>query len=212
LLLEENPGEVFEGGSNLRKQIENILTHGVTPVVAINAFPEDHKADLEAIAEIAKDYGIRSSQCSHFSHGGAGATELAEAVSDAANEPSTFRMLYPETLSIKEKIHAVATEVYGASSVELSPRAINEIERYQSMGLGTLPVCIAKTHLSISSNPLLKGAPSDWVLPVREVRAAAGAGFIYPICGDVRTMPGLGKNPAARYIDIDSDGKTIGLS
>ena len=212
LLLEENPREVFEGGSNLRKQIENILSHGVTPVVAINAFPEDHKSDLEAIAEIANDYGVRSSQCTHFANGGTGAIELAEALSDAANEASTFRLLYPETLSITEKIRTVATEIYGASSIEISPRATKEIERYESIGLGTLPVCIAKTHLSISSNPLLKGAPSDWVLPVREVRAAAGAGFIYPICGDVRTMPGLGRDPAAKHIDIDSDGNTIGLS
>jgi len=211
-LLAENPDEVHVGGANLRKQIENIKLHGVTPVVAINAFPTDHPSEWEAIAEIAASMGARSAVCQHFSQGGAGATELAEAVADAADEPSQFAMLYPDDMALRDKIAAVATKVYGADGVSYSPQAARQIDRYEAAGFGNLPVCIAKTHLSISSDASLKGAPTGWTLPVREVRASVGAGFIYPICGDMRTMPGLGSNPAAFSIDLDADGGIVGLS
>ncbi len=211
-LLAENPDEVHAGGDNLRKQLSNMKAHGVTPVVAINAFPGDHDADLAAIAEIADEYGARCAITTHFSDGGAGAAELAEAVAEACEEPSSFKVLYEDDLSLKDKIAAVATTVYGADDVEYSATANRQLDTYESAGFGHLPVCIAKTHLSISSDPSLKGAPTGWTLPVREVRASVGAGFVYPICGDMRTMPGLGRQPAAMGIDLDENGEIVGLS
>ena len=211
-LLAENPDEVHAGGDNLRKQLENMRIHGCTPVVAINVFPGDHAADIAAIGEIAAEYDARSAVTTHFSDGGRGATELAEAVAEAAEEPSDFSVLYPDDASLKSKIETVATRVYGADGVEYSATAEKQLATFTEAGFGNLPVCIAKTHLSISSDPALKGAPTGWTLPVREVRASVGAGFVYPICGDMRTMPGLGRVPAAMGIDIDADGNIVGLS
>ena len=211
-LLAENPDEVHAGGDNLRKQLSNMKAHGVTPVVAINAVPGDHDADLAAIGEIADEYGARCAITTHFSGGGAGAAQLAEAVAEACEEPSSFKVLYEDDLSLKDKIAAVATTVYGADDVEYSATANRQLDTYENAGFGHLPVCIAKTHLSISSDPSLKGAPTGWTLPVREVRASVGAGFVYPICGDMRTMPGLGRQPAAMGIDLDENGEIVGLS
>ena len=211
-LLAENPDEVHAGGANLRKQLENMRIHGCTPVVAINVFPEDHAADIAAIGEIAAEYDARSAVTTHFADGGRGATELAEAVAEAAEEPSEFAVLYPDEASLKSKIETVATRVYGADGVEYSATANKQLATYTEAGFDNLPVCIAKTHLSVSSDPSLKGAPTGWTLPVREVRASVGAGFVYPICGDMRTMPGLGRVPAAKSIDIDADGNIVGLS
>ena len=211
-LLAENPDEVHAGGANLRKQIENIQVHGCTPVVAINAFPDDHPADLAAVGEIAAEYGVRATVTTHFADGGRGAAELAEAVAEAAEEESSFAVLYPDEASLADKIEAVATKVYGADGVEYSTQATKQLATYTEAGFGRLPVCIAKTHLSISSDASLKGAPTGWTLPVREVRASVGAGFVYPICGDMRTMPGLGRVPAAKGIDIDAEGNIVGLS
>jgi formate--tetrahydrofolate ligase len=196
----------------LRKQVENIKVHGATPVVAINAFPTDHPSEWRAIEEIATELGVRAAVCQHFSEGGAGATALAEAVAEAAEEPGTFQLLYPDDATLREKIEQVATRIYGADHVEYSPVASRQLDNYEKNGFGHLPVCIAKTHLSISSDPTLKGAPTGWALPVREVRASVGAGFIYPICGEMRTMPGLGGNPAAFSIGVDDDGNIVGLS
>ncbi len=211
-ILAENPDEVHAGGANLRKQLENVQVHGVTPVVAINVFPGDHQGDIDAIKEIAAEYGARAAVSTHFSDGGRGAAALAEAVAEAAAEPSEFAMLYPDDMSLRDKIETVATKVYGADGVEYSSVASKQLDTYAAAGFGDLPVCIAKTHLSISSDPSLKGAPTGWTLPVREVRASVGAGFVYPICGDMRTMPGLGKTPAAMSIDIDEHGNIVGLS
>ncbi len=211
-ILAENPDEVHAGGANLRKQLENMRIHGCTPVVAINVFPEDHAADVAAIGEIAAEYNARSAVTTHFADGGRGAATLAEAVAEAAEEPSDFKVLYPDDASLKSKIETVATRVYGADGVEYSGTANKQLATYTEAGFGNLPVCIAKTHLSISSDPTLKGAPTGWTLPVREVRASVGAGFVYPICGDMRTMPGLGRVPAAMGIDIDADGNIVGLS
>src|SRR5947209_17375565 len=211
-MIKENPDDVCAGASNLRKQIENIRIHGVTPVIAINAFPTDHTSEHAAIRELAEELGVRSAVCHHFSEGGRGAVELAEAVAEAADEPNSFHFLYPDDAPLKEKIETVAKRVYGAGGVEYDLHATRQIDSYERNGFGRLPVCIAKTHLSISSDPTLKGAPTGWILPVREVRASVGAGFIYPICGDMRTMPGLSANPAATRIDIDSRGEIVGLS
>jgi formate--tetrahydrofolate ligase len=211
-LLRENPDDVEAGAPNLRKQIENIRVHGVSPVVAINAFPGDFATEHEAIRRIAEEMGARAAVCTNFAEGGRGAAALAEAVAEAAEEPADFRFLYPDEASLKEKIEAVATKVYGADGVDYSPQALRQLETYERAGFGNLPVCIAKTHLSISADPTLKGAPTGWTLPVREVRASVGAGFVYPICGDMRTMPGLGSSPAATRIDLDSGGAIVGLS
>jgi formate--tetrahydrofolate ligase len=210
-MLVENPGDVHAGADNLRKQIENIRLHGVSPVVAVNSFPTDYDSEHDAIREVAEEMGARVAICNHFSEGGKGAVELAEAVAEAAEEPTEFRFLYPEEAPLKEKIKAIATKVYGADGVEYDLTASRELDSYEKNGFGNLPICMAKTHLSISSDPSLRGAPKGWTLPVRQVRASVGAGFIYPICGDMRTMPGLSIHPAAHDIDIDEDGQIVGL-
>ena len=211
-LLAEGPDDVEAGAANLRKQIENVKVHGVTPVVAINAFPTDHRSEHEVIARVAEDMGARTAVCTHFTDGGAGATDLARAVVEACNEPSAFHFLYPDEATLVDKIEAVATKVYGAGLVEYVPGAARQVEMYERNGFGRLPVCIAKTHLSISADPALKGAPTGHVVNVREVRASVGAGFVYPICGEMRTMPGLSAHPAAAVIDLDDAGEIIGLS
>jgi formate--tetrahydrofolate ligase len=211
-MLAENPDEVQLGAANLRKQIENIRIHGVPPVIAINAFTSDHPSEHRAILEIAAELGVRAAVATHHADGGRGAAELAEAVAEAADEPSDFRLLYPDSATLREKIERIATAIYGADGVDYDALASQQLDRYEANGFGDLPVCIAKTHLSISSDPKLKGAPTGWRLPVREVRASVGAGFVYPICGDMQTMPGLGSDPAAFHIDIDDDGEIVGLS
>ena len=212
LMLAENPDDVRLGGANLRKQIENVQLHGVSPVVAVNAFPTDHPSELEAIREMAESMGARCAVTTHFSDGGRGAMDLARAVVEACDEPTDFRFCYADSDTLKQKIEAVATKVYGAAAVSYSPTADKQLAGYERNGFGRLPVCIAKTHLSISGDPTLKGAPTGHTLQVREVRASVGAGFVYPICGDMRTMPGLGAHPAATIIDILENGEITGLS
>jgi formate--tetrahydrofolate ligase len=211
-LLAEDPDVVHEGAANLRKQLDNVRLHGVTPVVAVNAFPTDHESEHAAVREIAEQAGVRAAVCTHFARGGKGAVELAEAVAEAAEEPGEFRFLYPDEASLREKIETIATRVYGADGVDYDLTAARQLDAYERGGFGRLPVCIAKTHLSISSDPTLKGAPTGWRLPVREVRASVGAGFVYPICGDMRTMPGLPMHPAVHRIDLDEHGEVVGLS
>ena len=211
-LLRENPDDVDAGAANLRKQIQNVKAHGVIPVVAINGFPTDHASEHAAIRRVAEELGARVAVCTHFSDGGAGATDLAHAVVEACDEPNGFHFLYPDDASLKDKIEAVATRIYGAERVEYAPVANRQLANYTDNGFGHLPVCIAKTHLSISGDPSLKGAPTGHTLSVREVRASVGAGFVYPICGEMRTMPGLGSKPAASIIDFDDDGQIVGLS
>jgi formate--tetrahydrofolate ligase len=211
-MLAENPDEVHIGGANLRKQIENVRMHGATPVVAINVMPGDFASEHAAIREIAGSMGVRSAICTNFTDGGQGATELAAAVAQAADEPGDFRFLYPSEASLREKIETIATRVYGADGVDYLPAATKQLNNYERNGFGDLPICIAKTHLSLSSDASLKGAPTGWRLPVHEVRASVGAGFIYAICGDMRTMPGLSSHAAAERIDIDEDGQVVGLT
>ena len=184
----------------------------MSPVVAINAFPGDYESEHQAIREIAESVGARVAVCRHFSEGGAGATELAQAVVEACDEPTQFQFCYESSDSLKTKIEKVATKIYGAAKVTYSAAANTQLDRYEKNGFGTLPVCIAKTHLSISSDASLKGAPTGHTVNVREVRASVGAGFVYPICGDMTTMPGLGSAPAASIIDFDANGEIVGLS
>src|SRR5574338_33545 len=187
-MLENNVADVEAGASNLRKQIENVKIHGVTPVVAINAFETDHQDEIDAVKRIAVEAGALGAAVSrHCAEGGKGADELAEMVIAAADEPSNFKFLYELDQPIKKKIETIATKIYGAAGVEYTKNASDQIRDYEANGFGGLPICMAKTHLSLSHDPTLKGAPSGFDFPIREVRASVGAGFIYPICGDMRT-------------------------
>jgi formate--tetrahydrofolate ligase len=210
-LLEENPDEVLTGGANLRKQVENCRLFGVPVVVAINAHPEDHPSEHAVIRRIAEEMGIRCAVSTSYADGGDGAVELAGAVVAASEEGSEFRMLYPDSASLEEKVGAVATRVYGAAAVAYEGPTAQQLRHCERDGFGDLPVCIAKTQLSLSHDPRLKGAPTGWTLPIREVRAAPGAGFVYLRSGEMRTMPGLPIAPVAERVDIDEAGAIIGL-
>jgi len=211
-MLEKSVADVEAGASNLRKQIENIRLHGVTPVVAINAFATDHAEEIEAIKRIAVESGaIGAAVSRHWADGGRGAIELAEMTVAAAEEESEFEFLYDLDQPITAKIETIATKIYGADGVSYTAQAAKQIKDYESNGFGHLPICMAKTHLSLSHDAALKGAPTGFLLPIREVRASVGAGFIYPICGDMRTMPALPEHPAAERIDIDGNGNVVGL-
>ena len=211
-MLEENPEDVRVGGENLRRHIEIVRRFGVSPVVAINAFPTDYDSEHNVIREIAAEAGARVAVTRHVAEGGKGALELAALVVEAAQEPTAFRYLYDLDLPLVDKIEKVAREIYGADGIDLAPSVAKQLKRFEVLGYGAFPVVIAKTHLSISSDPTLLGAPTGWRMPVREVRAAVGAGYVYAICGEMRTMPGLPKHPAAERIDIDEDGNIVGLS
>jgi formate--tetrahydrofolate ligase len=211
-MLENNVADVEAGAANLIKQIENIRHHGVTPVVAINMFDGDHPEEIEAIRKIAEGAGALGAAAGrHFVEGGAGAIELAEMVVSAAERPNGFKFLYDLEQPIKAKIETIATKIYGAAGVSYEPAAERQIRDYEANGFGKLPICMAKTHLSLSHDPTLKGAPTGFTLPIREVRASVGAGFIYPLCGEMTTMPGLPEHPAAEKVDIDENGNIVGL-
>ncbi len=211
-MLENNPADIEAGAANMIKQIENLNLHGVTPVVAINVFETDHPEEIEVIKRIAVEAGALGASVSrHHAQGGKGAVELAEMVVQAAEIPSEFRFLYDLNQPIKAKIEAIATKIYGAEGVSYEPHAERQIRDYEANGFGNLPICMAKTHLSLSHDPTLKGAPKGFTLPIREVRASVGAGFIYPICGEMRTMPGLSEHPAAEKVDLDENGNIVGL-
>jgi formate--tetrahydrofolate ligase len=210
-MLHESPRAVRAGADNLRRHIEIVRSFGVSPVVAINGFPSDFDSEHAVIRDIAEAEGAHVAVSTHVSDGGAGARSLAEAVMAACGEEHEFRHTYELDDTLTEKIEAVATKIYGADGVDFSPAAAKDLERFEVLGYGGFPVVIAKTHLSISSDPTLRGAPTGWRMPVREVRAAAGAGYVYAISGDMRTMPGLPKNPAAAGIDLDELGEVVGL-
>ena len=211
-LLEESPEDVRAGLPNLRKHVEIVRSFGVSPVVAINAFPQDHHSEHAVIQELAAELGVRCEVTRHVAEGGAGAEDLARAVLAAREDEVDFRFTYPLDASLMEKIEAIATKVYGADGIDVAPAAAKALAEYERLGFGELPVVIAKTHLSISSDPALLGAPTGWRMPVREVRANVGAGYVYAICGDMRTMPGLSRHPNAERIDISADGVISGLS
>ena len=212
-LLESNPDAVRIGGANLAKQLENVREFGVPSVVAINVFPTDTEAEIEAIREVALEAGARDAVVArHFTDGGAGAADLAAAVWAAAEEGAPdFQLLYPDDLPLKDKIEAIATRIYGADGVDYLPAATKQIAQYESMGFGNLPICMAKTQYSLSHDAKLLGRPTGFRVPIREVRLAAGAGFVTPMAGDMRTMPGLNSKPGGERIDIDADGNIVGL-
>jgi formate--tetrahydrofolate ligase len=212
-LLEENVEAVRTGASNLAAHIGIVRKFGIPAVVAINSFPTDTPAEVEAIRDVAIAAGARDAVvATHFSDGGAGATDLAEAVWAATEDPSrSFRLLYPDDAPIGEKILTIVKEVYGGDGIELTPAAQKSLKLYESMGFGNLPICMAKTQYSISHDANLKGAPSGFTVPIREIRLSAGAGFITPLCGEMRTMPGLPSKPGGEKIDIDPEGNVVGL-
>jgi formyltetrahydrofolate synthetase len=184
-------------------------------VVAVNRFPTDTDAELELVRKIASGHPgiVDAVVADHFSQGGAGAIELAEAVVKASELPTNFKFLYPLELSLKEKIETIAKDVYGADGVDYSPEAEERLAEYERQGYGKLPICMAKTHLSLSHDPALKGVPMGYRIPIRDVSASVGAGFVYPLLGEMSTMPGLPTRPAYYDIDIDFEtGKILGLS
>lgn len=209
---EENLSLLQAGIPNLLAHIRTVKRFGLPVVVAINFFPTDTWAEINAIKEAAIEGGASAAvQANHWSHGGEGARELAEAVVRACEEPSEFSYLYPLNMGIRQKIEIIARDVYGAGGVDYSPLAQRQIDGYEKAGFGYLPICMAKTHLSISHDPNLKGAPTGFTVPVREVRASVGAGFIYPLLGEMQTMPGLGSNPSYLKVDIGENGNVVGL-
>jgi formate--tetrahydrofolate ligase len=212
-LLTENPDAVARGAANLAAQIEVVRRYGVPVVVAINSFPTDTAAEVEAVREAALAAGACDAMvATHWAHGGAGAEQLARAVWEAAAVGAPdFALLYPDEMSLREKIEAIAVQIYGASGVDEFPAATKALAQYEALGFGSLPVCIAKTQYSLSHDTSLKGRPSGFRLPIREVQLRAGAGFITPLAGDMRTMPGLPSHPAGERIDIDADGNIRGL-
>ena len=208
----ENLPLLEKGLCNLGVHIKNALKFGIPVVVAVNAFKDDTPAELEMIREYAVGEGAEDSVVTtHWADGGAGAAKLAEAVVAACEKPSNFEFLYPLEWSIKQKIEKIAIDIYGADGVSYEPLAEKQIEDYERAGFGKLPICMAKTHLSLSHDPALKGAPTGFTVPVREVRASVGAGFIYPLIGTMSTMPGLATHPAFMKIDIDENGEITGL-
>jgi formate--tetrahydrofolate ligase len=212
-LAEENVEAVRRGAQNLAKQIENIRAYNVPAVVAINAFPADTPAEVAAIQEVARAAGARDAVVTtHWADGGRGAEALAHAVWDAAEEGAPdFQFLYPDDAPLRDKIESIATRIYGAAGVEYQPAAAKALRLYEELGFGHLPVCMAKTQYSLSHDATLKGRPTGFILPIREVRLSAGAGFITPLCGEMRTMPGLPSKPGGENIDIDADGNIVGL-
>ncbi|MBZ3891789.1 C-1-tetrahydrofolate synthase, cytoplasmic [Sciurus carolinensis] len=208
--IEENLELVEKGFGNLRKQIENARMFGVPVVVAVNAFKTDTEAELDLISHLAREHGAFDAvKCTHWAEGGKGALALAQAVQRAAQVPSSFQLLYDLKLPVEEKIRIIAQKIYGADDIELLPEAQHKAEVYTKQGFGNLPICMAKTHLSLSHNPEQKGVPTGFVLPIRDIRASVGAGFLYPLVGTMSTMPGLPTRPCFYDIDLDPETEQV---
>jgi len=207
----ENVDAVNKGTENLKKHIENIQEFNVPVVVAINRFSHDTDAEVAMVKEKCSDLGVDIVECNHWLHGGKGAIELANSVVELCNKDSNFSFLYPDEMPLWDKIKTIATKMYGAESIMADKAVRKEIEKLQNNGFGHLPICMAKTPASLSTDPKLKGRPMGFDVPIREVRLSAGAGFVVVLTGDVITMPGLPKKPAAEDIDIDGNGLIEGL-
>ena len=212
-LSNENVSAVQEGICNLQRHLENLQKFGVKPVVAINQFSADTEAEVEVVRQVVSGLGVETVLCSHWANGGEGTRELAEAVVRVCDGgESNFAPLYPDELPLWEKIETVAREIYRADGITASNAVRKQIERYQEEGYGHFPVCIAKTQYSFSTDPKLPGAPTGYEIPIREVKLSNGAEFLVVICGDLMTMPGLPRVPAANHISLDEDGVIQGLS
>jgi formate--tetrahydrofolate ligase len=203
---------IESGMANVRRHLKIIETYGVPAVVAVNRRPGDTNEEVELVRRLALEAGAFAAEANEgFSKGGAGAADLASAVVEACEQPNTFHYLYEDDAPLQDKIEAVATKVYGAKDVYYYPEAERKLSQFTREGLGHFPVCMAKTHLSLSADATLLNAPENFTLPVRDIRAYTGAGWLVPLCGDIVQMPGLGKEPAAVNIDIDAEGRTVGL-
>ncbi len=212
-LTTENLEYLQKGAANMCAHIAIARQFGIPVVVCINRFNTDTEREIALLQKIAKDAGAFAAVPSdHWARGGAGARELAEAVVAACEQPSNFQFLYPLDIPIKDKIETIATRIYGADGVDYLPAAADKLKLYSTLGYDKLPICMAKTHLSLTHDPTIKGVPKGWRLPIRDIRASIGAGFLYPLCGEMKTMPGLPRRPSFMGIDIDADGKIIGLS
>jgi formyltetrahydrofolate synthetase len=210
---EENLELLEKGGANLVKHVESARLFGVPVVVAVNSFKYDTPEELKLVQRIAQEAGAEGAfKCTHWMHGGKGAIELAEAVIEASKKTNHFEFLYPLDWSIKQKIETIATKIYGADGVDYAPEAEAKVELYTRLGFDKLPINMAKTHLSLTHDPAIKGRPTGWRLPIRDIRASVGAGFLYPLCGAMRTMPGLPTRPVFYDVDLDlKTGKVVGL-
>lgn len=201
------------GLPNLIKQIENVRMHGIPVVVAVNRFPDDSEAEMAIVCEAALAAGAQEAVVADvFAGGGAGGVAMAEAVVRVAEQGADFHHLYPLDIPIKEKIATIATKIYGAARVEYAPAAEKAIRDYTRLGFDRLPICMAKTHLSLSDDPTYRGHPTDFTLTIRDIRASVGAGFLYPIAGQMMTMPGLSASPGGLKVDIDAEGRVVGLN
>jgi formyltetrahydrofolate synthetase len=204
--------EIERGAANLARHIAIVNGYGLQAVVGVNKFPTDTTDELELVRRLATEAGAFASEINTaFEDGGTGATALAEAVVEAAEQPNTFDYAYSLDAPIEEKIRLVATRVYGADGVDLLAPAQKKASDWAGTELARLPICMAKTHLSLSHDPTLRNAPTGFTVPIRDLRPYTGAGWIVALCGDMMTMPGLGKTPAAFAIDIDESGETVGL-
>jgi len=211
-LANEDLGAIRNGMDNLTAHIQIVKQYGLPCVVAINSFPTDTPAEIALVRELAVKAGAETVVAHNgFGKGGEGAIELADAVVAACDKPNTFNFLTPEGTPIVTQIETIATKLYGASGIDLQMQAIKDLQRIEKLGMGTAQVCMAKTHLSLSHDPLLRNRPTGFILPVRGMLPSAGAGFVVALCGDMQRMPGLGKTPAFQNIDIDADGRTVGL-
>jgi formyltetrahydrofolate synthetase len=209
----ENLDLLRAGLGNMQHHIRNAKKFGVNVVVAVNSFKDDTDAEVELIRKAAVEAGAEDAVvCRHWMEGGKGAIKLGEAVIKAAEKPTNFKFLYPLEMSIKDKIETICTQIYGADGVEYSPEAERKIELYNRLGFNKLPLCMAKTHLSLSHDPALKGVPKGYKIPIRDIRASVGAGFLYPLLGEMRTMPGLPTRPVFYDVDLDLEtGRVLGL-
>ncbi len=201
------------GAENLAQHVRIVAEYGVPAVVAINAFESDEPWELDIVRQVALDAGARDAVvATHYRDGGDGATDLARAVWAAAKEGAPdFRFLSPDEATPRERIEAIATRIYGADGVDISGEADKQLDEIERLGYATLPVCMAKTQSSLSHDPTLKGRPTGFRVPIREVRLFSGAGFVTAYCGDMRTMPGLPSHPNGEGVDIDASGKIVGL-
>jgi formate--tetrahydrofolate ligase len=208
----ENLAAIQQGSVNLLRHLENLAKFGVPSIVAINHFVTDTPAEIELVKNIVQKVGVEAVECRHWADGSKGAEELAHKVVDTCdNGQANFTPLYPDSMPLIEKINKVATEIYRADEIVADKKILNQLAEWEEAGYGNLPVCMAKTQYSFSADPSLRGAPTGHSLPIREVRLSAGAGFIVAICGDIMTMPGLPRKPAAEMIGISETGQVEGL-
>ena len=208
----ENLEALEAGMANLKRHVENVQKFGLTPVVSINRFSADTEAEIDLVRKGCAALGVQALMADHWAEGGRGAVDVARAVVEIAEKPKgKLKLLYPDDMPLLEKIRTIAREIYRAKDIEAGKPVRDQLAQFESMGYANAPVCIAKTQYSFTTNADVKGAPADHVIPVREVRLSAGAEFVVAICGEIMTMPGLPKVPAADHIDVTPDGRIVGL-